>query len=152
MNNMTLRPMPGFIVKTDEERVQNLPELVDWIREDPSRAGIYHASEKLDGTSTSFYGMYDEDGNVGHGACSRNNEIIEPEDHSINIYWRIFDKYSILDRLNKIHDRYPSARTIVIQGEATGRGSMGIGSGGRVSNSTRSMFSLIILVLNHAGH
>jgi hypothetical protein len=125
---------------------------VDWIREDPSRAGIYHASEKLDGTSTSFYGMYDEDGNVGHGACSRNNEIIEPEDHSINIYWRIFDKYSILDRLNKIHDRYPSARTIVIQGEATGRGSMGIGSGGRVSNSTRSMFSLIILVLNHAGH
>jgi hypothetical protein len=96
--------------------------------------------------------MYDEDGNVGHGACSRNNEIIEPEDHSINIYWRIFDKYSILDRLNKIHDRYPSARTIVIQGEATGRGSMGIGSGGRVSNSTRSMFSLIILVLNHAGH
>ena len=143
MNNMTLRPMPGFVVKTDEERVQNLPELVDWIREDPSRANLYHASEKLDGTSTSFYSVYNEDGREDrHGACSRNNEVSEPEDHSINIYWKNFDKYSILDRLNKIHDRYPDARTIVIQGESTGPGV----NGNRLERKTLEFHAFNVLM------
>lgn len=85
---------PGFIPKTDEERIQNISDIL---------TGFY-ASEKLDGTSVTFYkkdGMF--------GVCSRNLELLEGE----TTQWR---KARELDLINKLPDNF------AIQGELVGEG------------------------------
>jgi len=57
---------PGFIPKTDEERVQNIP----WRAFNRNWSMPWTATEKLDGTSVT---VYRNQGNVG--VCSRNLEL-----------------------------------------------------------------------------
>jgi RNA ligase (TIGR02306 family) len=67
---------PGFITKTDEERIQNLPEyLVEFSNQ------TFTITEKLDGTSSTIF-KYE----TKQGVCSRNLELKEDNN---NLYWRM---------------------------------------------------------------
>lgn len=85
---------PGFIPKTDEERIQNMSDIL---------TGFY-ASEKLDGTSVTFY---KKDGVFG--VCSRNLELLEGE----TTQWK---KAKEIDLHNKLPDNF------AIQCELIGEG------------------------------
>lgn len=116
-----LRPWPDFLTRTDEERVQNMPGLFDWLREGAPKAGAFTASEKLDGTSATYYWTRDEDGIERYGACSRNNEIAHPDDPSCSgLYWSVFHDHDIASRLEHLRADFPDARAIAIQGEIIG--------------------------------
>lgn len=94
---------PSFIPKTDEERVQNLGEIVD-----ANRGNVFYITEKLDGTSATFYlkdGVF--------GACSRNVDLLETEG---NTHWKIAREYDIENKLRK------SSHELAIQGEIVGEG------------------------------
>lgn len=124
-----LKNWPNFLHKTDEERIQNLIKMVQWFTTNPNGeelAAKYHASEKLDGTSTTFYRVKDDnqpDG-VRYGVCSRSNEVkrTNPDGTDIgeNIYWMNYDAYNIKQRLDDIASKHPDAISIAIQGESTG--------------------------------
>jgi RNA ligase (TIGR02306 family) len=88
---------PGFIPKTDEERIQNMTEIFN----------NYVATEKIDGTSATYY---KKDGVFG--VCSRNLELVKGE----SIYWRIAEKYNLE---NIIPDG------LCFQGEIIGEGIQG---------------------------
>lgn len=80
-------PFPSFIPKTDSERIQNL----EWIFEEFPI--VFHAHEKLDGTSCT---VYCKDGKVG--VCSRNMEV---EDDGV-VYWAVAKKYGLDEALPKM--------------------------------------------------
>jgi RNA ligase (TIGR02306 family) len=61
---------PSFIPKTDEERIQNLAKNYDKMKDKK-----FYVTEKLDGTSSTFY-VY----NGEFGVCSRNLDLCRPED------------------------------------------------------------------------
>ncbi|MCA1806610.1 MAG: RNA ligase (ATP) [Actinobacteria bacterium] len=97
---------PGFVMKTDEERIQNYTE------EDLTRffAHPLIATVKVDGTSATYY--YNDQTDE-FGVCSRNLELKHSED---NIYWKMERKYDLQNRLR--HLNYSFA----IQGEIVGPG------------------------------
>ncbi|HCR35807.1 TPA: RNA ligase (ATP) [Candidatus Woesebacteria bacterium] len=91
---------PSFLKKTDEERVQNLGELIK------EKAGtLMYVTEKLDGASATFY---KKDGALG--VCSRNLELLETEGNTL---WEIAKKYEMKEELPE---------NIAIQGEIVGEG------------------------------
>jgi len=97
---------PGFVMKTDEERVQN------YTQEDLERF-LSHpliATVKVDGTSATYY--YN-DQTEDFGVCSRNLELKYSEG---NIYWKMERKYDIQSRLNRLNYSF------AIQGEIVGPG------------------------------
>lgn len=71
---------PAFIPKTDEERIQNMSDIL----------GGYYVAEKLDGSSTTFF---KKDGVLG--VCSRNLEIAEGE----STQWQMARKYDLANKL-----------------------------------------------------
>lgn len=96
---------PSFIKKTDEERIQNLiKEYEQWKSEDHN----FYVTEKLDGSSATFY---IKDGEFG--VCSRNLDLKETED---NTYWKVARELNIEKRLRTLN------RNISIQGELIGEG------------------------------
>lgn len=101
---------PSFISKTDEERVQNMPWIVNDKRE-------WIATEKVDGQSGSFClvrhkGLFRD--KFEYIVCSRNLRLAHPDGSS---YWRVSDRYQIENALrNMIGDR----DWIAIQGECVG--------------------------------
>ena len=111
-----MRRKPFFLIRTDEERVQNLTEMVEWLDAHPHAAFMYRASEKIDGTSTSYYRTVDDDGTVRYGACSNDHEIIRGGD---DLYWRNYDANNVRSLLDGIAQE-SGGRTIIIQGESTG--------------------------------
>jgi RNA ligase (TIGR02306 family) len=100
---------PGFIQKTDEERVQNLTR--DYEGWKLQSAHQFYAAEKLDGSSATFYLR---DGQFG--VCSRNLELVEVED---NTFWKVAREMKIEERLREL------GRNIAIQGELIGEGVQG---------------------------
>lgn len=77
---------PGFLRKTDEERVQNLGDLIKRM------AGtLVYVTEKLDGSSVT---IYKKDGVLG--VCSRNWELQETEGNSI---WKLVNQYDLKNTL-----------------------------------------------------
>lgn len=100
---------PSWIPKTDEERVQNFPAILEhqdlrWV-----------ATEKLDGSSCSFFVdqlEYDK------GVCSRNLNLVDTPGNTL---WRLATELHIFDRMRMwgIGDR------LVVQGEAFGEGIQG---------------------------
>lgn len=89
---------PSFIPKTDEERVQNIGDLIE-----AKRGTVVFITEKIDGTSATYY---KKDGVFG--VCSRNLDLLETEG---NTHWMIARR---LDIENKIPDNF------AIQGEIFG--------------------------------
>lgn len=76
---------PEWIPKTDEERIQNLPNLLKYIQ-DTNTYDDWFATEKIDGTSCTIWCEITEDGKYNYGVCSRNYGLEEEED---NTYWII---------------------------------------------------------------
>ena len=108
---------PSWVSKTDEERVQNMP----WILKDE---GLWIATEKIDGTSTTFTMKR------GHGfkknefyVCSRNvcfDSVDKPCYYDSNVYWEMAKKYDMYDVLSRLLDLFPNEEWITIQGETYG--------------------------------
>jgi len=92
---------PSFIPKTDEERVQNVPNV---LTRHPGKTFV--ATEKLDGTSSTFY---IKDGEFG--VCGRNWELKDTEG---NTYWEVAKKLEIEKRLRSV------GYNVAIQGEIVG--------------------------------
>lgn len=111
------RNWPSWVVKTDEERIENLTHLFkdksEWI-----------ATEKIDGTSTTFSVKR------GHGfkkneffVCSRNVVFDKPDKkcfYETNVYTEMYIKYNIEQVLTEMLEKYPEAEWITIQGETFG--------------------------------
>lgn len=113
------RSWPSWVVKTDEERCQNMPWLFPG---NPEEEWI--ATEKIDGTSTTFTMK-------GHGKkrqfyiCSRNVVFDKPDKkcfYDTNVYVEMAEKYNIEAKMAKILDKATNLEFITIQGETYGEG------------------------------
>lgn len=108
---------PSWVVKTDEERCQNMPWLF------PGGDEEYFATEKIDGTSTTFtmrgFGKWRE-----FYVCSRNVVFDKPDKscyYETNVYTEMAQKYNIEEVLGQILDYYQAVCTFVtLQGETYG--------------------------------
>ena len=96
---------PSFLTKTDEERVQNLSSKYNSI---VISGDEFYATEKLDGSSATFYLNNGE-----FGVCSRNLELIETPD---NTFWKVARELKIEEKLRKF------GKNICLQGELIGEG------------------------------
>ena len=110
------RGWPAWVVKTDEERVENMPYILE--NKDP-----WIASEKLDGSSTTFtikrklFGRYD------FYVCSRNVVFDKPDKkcfYDTNVYLEMEEKYGIEKKMAKMLKMFPNAEWITLQGETYG--------------------------------
>jgi RNA ligase (TIGR02306 family) len=96
---------PSFIRKTDEERIQNLSKEYDEFK---SNGNNFYVTEKLDGTSATFYF---KDGEFG--ICSRNLELLESDS---NTYWKVAKDLKLKELLGGL------GYNICVQGELIGEG------------------------------
>ena len=109
---------PAWVTKTDEERIQNMP----WILEDKSE---WIATEKLDGTSTTFTMKRGKFGKNEFYVCSRNVVFNTPDKacyYDMNVYLEMAQKYDIENVLNSILDLDRELDWVTIQGETFGAG------------------------------
>lgn len=109
---------PEWVVKTDEERIQNMPYILNdatygnqpWI-----------ATEKIDGTSTTF--TYKRKGpRKGFYVCSRNVVFDKPDKgcfYDSNVYWEMARKYNVEEILKRYADAI-DAEFVTLQGETYG--------------------------------
>ena len=99
---------PGFLHKTDEERVQNLTkDYAKWVED-----GLdFYVTEKLDGSSATFYLRDDL-----FGVCSRNLDLEETEG---NTFWKVARELKLEEKLREF------GRNLCIQGELIGEGIQG---------------------------
>ena len=103
---------PGYIPKTDQERIQNLKaELAEWIR----LGYTFERTEKLDGTSMTAFIL---DGVFS--ICSRNLELKPNPDNSMFKAAADQNLMEILTLLNTL-----SPRNLALQGELIGNGIQG---------------------------
>jgi len=99
---------PGWIQKTDQERIQNLKEELDyWLREQH----VWEVTEKLDGSSMT---VYLRDGEFG--VCSRNLELKPSETNSL---WKVAVRNDLELKLRR------ADRNLALQGELIGEGIQG---------------------------
>ena len=108
-----------FIVKTDEERVQNMPFLFPG---DPDKKWI--VTEKIDGTSTTFT-MKGRKKKEEFYICSRNVNFDKPEKaencfYETNVYIEMAEKYNMESVLRNILENHPEFEFVTIQGETYG--------------------------------
>ena len=114
------RGWPAWVVKTDEERVQNMP----WILDDKSE---WFVTEKIDGTS-STYTMRGRGRKREFYICSRNVCFDTPEKmangayYDTNVYQEMGIKYNIEDVLASLMDTDETLDFVTIQGETYGEG------------------------------
>lgn len=111
---------PVWVVKTDEERVQNMP----WILNDKEP---WIATEKIDGTSTTFTMKR---GKWPHKdefyICSRNVVFDKPDKtcfYDTNVYIEMAEKYDIYNKMKDLlYNHFTDCEWITIQGETYGEG------------------------------
>jgi RNA ligase (TIGR02306 family) len=97
---------PGFISKTDQERIQNLTaELREW---QDNQAFTWEVTEKLDGSSMTVY-VRDED----EGVCSRNLDLKRDE---ANSFWSVAIREDLIAKIRR------TGRNLALQGELIGEG------------------------------
>ena len=109
---------PSWVQKTDEERVQNMP----WILNSTDK---WIATEKIDGTSTTFTMKRGHFGRKCFYVCSRNvcfDSVDKPCYYDSNVYWEMAKKYDIYRILSAMLDVFPQEEWITIQGETYGEG------------------------------
>jgi RNA ligase (TIGR02306 family) len=95
---------PSYTIKTDEDRVQAFPEIIDEFQ-----GKLVYISQKIDGTSGTYSYM-----NGDYQVSGRNWSYKESD----NTYWKISRKYEIGDKLKFIHDK--SGHNYAVQGEIAG--------------------------------
>ena len=109
---------PEWVSKTDEERVQNMP----WILND---TGEWVVTEKIDGSSTTFTMKRGKRGKNEFYVCSRNvcfDSVDKPCYYDTNIYWEMAQKYDMYNALSKFLEDHPQCDWVTIQGETYGAG------------------------------
>jgi len=106
LDGIAIGNFPSFIQKTDEERIQNLTEEYEGYKKFK-----FFASEKIDGTSSTFFLNDDE-----FGICSRNLQLVFNPD---NTFGRIVISNKLEEKLRKF------GRNLAIQGEIIGEGIQG---------------------------
>jgi RNA ligase (TIGR02306 family) len=95
---------PSYVPKTDEERIQNVPNVLTRHADK-----LFVATEKLDGTSTTFFVFEGE-----FGVCGRNWELKPTEK---NTYWEVARKIDAELKLKK-----SAWKNVAVQGEIVGPG------------------------------
>ena len=111
---------PAWVKKTDEERIQNVP----WILNDKEP---WIATEKIDGTSTTFTMKR---GKWPHKdefyICSRNVVFNKPDKtcfYDTNVYIEMAEKYDIYNKMKDLlYNHFADCEWITIQGETYGPG------------------------------
>lgn len=111
---------PAWVVKTDEERVQNMP----WILNDKEP---WIATEKIDGTSTTFTMKRGEWPHKDEFyVCSRNVVFDKPDKacfYDTNVYTEMAEKYDIYNKMKDLlYNHFADCEWITIQGETYGPG------------------------------
>lgn len=104
-----LKPFPSLIEKTDEERIQNLPNLLKDLNPED-----FYASEKIDGQSLTIYIEKIEEG-LHRGVCSRNYELEgnTPE-------YRKAEQTGFFKIIEEYLDSNKNANIVAFQGEMFG--------------------------------
>lgn len=109
---------PNWISKTDEERIQNKVVMFEHERDQRTP---FIVTEKIDGTSGTFYIKRIRKNKFEFGVCSRNRRLT-PHDNSS--YWAVCDKFDIKRCLKGLLDAY-DANSVILQGEIIGTGIQG---------------------------
>lgn len=115
------KAFPDWIVKTDETRIENAPFYLEstdkWVK-----------SEKIDGTSSTYFVDYTKKKKGEFGVCSRNvrqqDEKQECYHTCGNVYWEMAGKYNIEATLRDIAIKNNTKR-VVLQGETFGESVQG---------------------------
>lgn len=111
---------PAWVKKTDEERIQNIP----WILNDKEP---WIATEKIDGSSTTFTmkrgkWLHKDEFYV----CSRNVVFDKPDKtcfYDTNVYIEMAEKYDIYNKMKDLlYNYFTDCEWITIQGETYGPG------------------------------
>lgn len=108
------REWPSWVVKTDEERCQNLPNLF------PGDGTWWIATEKIDGSSTTFTMKQNKPKKRRAIVCSRNVAFDPKVD--VNDYVDMYKKYNFETVLNYLLDQSRNTEYVTIQGEMYGKG------------------------------
>ena len=111
---------PDFIPKTDEPRIQNMPQVIDFANKNPNHK--WHVHEKLDGQSGTFVCMRKKGllrDSFEYMVCSRNLRLFQKDNRS---YWKVSEKYNIKERLVRYLKNNKNAKYICVQGECIGDG------------------------------
>lgn len=95
---------PSFIPKTNQERVQNMK-----FHSLDAEPGVWEVTEKLDGTSGTFYVRGE-----AFGVCSRNLELKIGEENEDNTYVRIALGLGLEQKIRS------TGRNLAVQGEIVG--------------------------------
>lgn len=112
------RDFPSFVKKTDEERIENMP----WILESGTR--MWLQTEKLDGTSSTYALKRLKHGKYEFYVCSRNvrqQDENQKTYHDYNIYWDMAFKYDIEKHLREFLENNKDVNWVCIQGESVGK-------------------------------
>ena len=110
---------PYWVVKTDEERCQNMPFLFPG---DPNTH--WYATEKIDGTSTTFTMKRKKIGKPEFLVCSRNVVFDVPNKscfYETNVYLEMAEKYNVKSVLADILKNDASLDFVTLQGETYGK-------------------------------
>lgn len=112
------RNWPVWVSKTDEERIQNVPYILQ--NKDP-----WIATEKIDGTSTTFTMKRGKFGKYEFYICSRNVVFDKPNKkcyYDTNIYTEMAEKYDVEKVLKDILNKNKDLEWVTLQGETYGAG------------------------------
>lgn len=107
---------PEWVKKTDEERVENMP----WVLKTPEK---WIATEKIDGTSTTFTMKRIKKNKYDYRVCSRNVVFDKPDKscyYDSNVYLEMAKKYDVEAVLKKMLESNPNLEYVTIQGETFG--------------------------------
>ena len=109
---------PSWVVKTDEERIECIPYRLT--NKDP-----WIATEKIDGTSTTFTMKRGKWGKNDFYICSRNVVFDKPDKqcfYDSNVYVEMAEKYNVESVLRQILENCPDLDWVTLQGETYGAG------------------------------
>lgn len=107
---------PGFIPKTDQERIQN-------IYYQAHLGQMYEASLKLDGSSMTVYGVVPSASEITTGVCSRNMDYKINAVNESNSFVRIYHKYDLANKMKQAIEKF--GFDMAVQGELMGPGIQG---------------------------
>ena len=105
-----------YISKTDQERVENMP----WILEDKSE---YIVTQKCDGSSATYILERKPFNRFEFYVCSRNVRMLNDNQDCFfdtNVYWEMAHKYNIEEKLTHLLKTHPSWNYVCWQGEICG--------------------------------
>lgn len=112
MRGQVAGAFPWFIPRTDQERIQNIPEVLK------DRSTKYEVTLKLDGSSTTVF-MHEG----CPGICSRNINLKLSANNNDNIFVKTARKTGLLQAVTCFFEA--TGRSIAVQGELMGPGVQG---------------------------